>query len=135
MAKGIKRSNLFNQKMKRGVVLNIKVSSIIYDENLDILELDSNQRTSHCIEASNLIIIHCNQSNKPIGVELLGVSQIFGVNKKLLMNIKSAKIRVTSIPEEKKTYFLIKFISQINQEQITTNLVTTPPSEVPLLCK
>ena len=109
-----------------------KIDSIIYDENLDILELYTSNKTHHCIEVSNLFIIHCNDKNKVVGLELLGISNIFHIDKILLTNLKSAKLVINAIPEEKKVFITAKIISLVENKQISTNLLVTP--EAPLLC-
>ena len=132
--KAIKRIASLPSLMKKGIVTIIKVNSIVYDENLDILELDNGLKTSYCIEIGDLLVVHCDNKNKIVGLELLGISQINQIEKDVLNNIKSAQIILNTIPQEKKTVITVKLLSVIEKNQTTTNIVTTQPIESPLMC-
>ena len=133
-SKAINRSRNINTNMveKRGFV---KVDSIIYDEDLDILELYTNEDTHHCLEIDDLIIVHCDKKNKIIGLEIMGISNIYNIPKKILNNLKSAKFIVKSIPNEEKIFITTELKSIINgNNQMSTNLLATPPLGSPLVC-
>ena len=121
-------------KLKKELQSRIKIKTIVYDSNLDILELYTGATTQHCININDLFIIHYNEKNKIVGIEILGISKIYGINKKALNSIKSAKIIMNTIPEENKVFIRAELVYPIKNEEIITNLIASPPYEAPLVC-
>jgi len=136
-SKTINRWKLFQAnkrvvKLKKGVTSKIKVKTIIYDTNLDILELYSGSKTHHCVKMGDLLILHCNEKNKIVGLEFLDISTVYNLNKTVLNNLKSAKIIVNTIPEQKKIFITAKLLSVVEKKEI--NLLTDSSSEPLLVC-
>jgi len=132
--KNIKGVCFLSSLMKKGEITRLKAKTIVYDENLDILELDNGLKTSYCVKFGDLAIVHYDSKNKLIGVELFGVSQLHQIDRALLTNIKSAQMIINIIPREKRMFITVKLVSVIENKQVTASVIATPPIETPLTC-
>jgi len=100
----------------------IDISFINYDEVVDSLTLQSNESTDHTINIDDIFLINLSKHNKIAGLELLNVNSLLDVSKDILNNIKTARIMVTSLAEQKKLFINTELIS-LNKEQS----ITIPP--------
>ena len=116
--------------MKR-IISKIRVKTIIYDSNLDILELYDGSKTHHCITIGDLLIVHCNEKNKIVGLEFLDISKIYNIDKNILNKLKSAKIIINKIPEQNKMFITAKLLSVLENKELT--LLTDSSVEAPLI--
>jgi len=74
------------------------------------------------INIDDIFLINLSKHNKIAGLELLNVNSLLDVSKDILNNIKTARIMVTSLAEQKKLFINTELIS-LNKEQS----ITIPP--------
>ena len=117
--------------MNKGIISKIRVKTIIYDSNLDILELYAGSKTHHCKTIGDLLIVHCNEKNKIVGLEFLDISRVYNIDKSILNKLKSAKIIINKIPEQKKMFITAKLFSLLENKELT--LLTDSSVEAPLI--
>ena len=129
--KAINREKVSSRKKKGDIMEKeaIKMSSIVYDENIDILEVFTNDNTEYCENFDDFIIVHFNKNKKLIGLEFLDISKNLGMPKKILNNLKSVEISVTIDPKNKNIVALrTKMVSNIEEKQTNINFISTPIS-------
>jgi len=116
----------YNTMRKGGNNYKIKISSIVYDEDIDILEVYINQKTDYCENLDDFTIIHFNKNKKIVGLEFLDISKTLGIPKKVLNNLKTVEILININPEERKMALKTKMISIISEKQTNINFISTP---------
>ena len=97
--------------------IKVKSSSIIYEPEADTLSIRFNGRkTDYSINFQDLLIIDVTEGNRLAGVEYLGVSEWFDIDKTQLSNIDKLEIKV-SYNEENKEFRIVAEIGIKDKEE------------------
>lgn len=97
--------------------IKVTSSSIIYENEADTLSIRFNDRTTaYSVNFEDLLIVDVTENNKLAGVEYLGVSEWFDIDKTQLSNIDRVKIKA-SYNEENKELRLVAEIGIKDKEE------------------
>ena len=66
----------------------VKASSIVYDEDLDILEAYTDKTTEYSTNINDFVIVHFSKNNELTGLEFLDIAKNSNIPKKVLNNLK-----------------------------------------------
>ena len=103
--------------------IKVKSSSIIYEPEADTLSVRFNDRaTAYSVSFEDLLIIDVTEGNKLAGVEYLGVSEWFDINKTELQDISKVEIKINYNEENKE----IRIVAEIGIKDKEEKIVMQP---------
>ena len=103
--------------------IKVKSSSIAYETEADTLSIRFDDRTTaYSVNFEDLLIIDVTEDNKLAGVEYLGVSEWFDIDKAQLSNIDRVEIKVNYNEENKE----LRLVAEIGIKDKEEKIVMQP---------